>query len=343
MKKISFLIITALVAFGTNAQDIGQIIAGSKVDANRYLTSYMEPFGKGEILNMGRGWFNTGKVHKFLGFDISLGAQLSSVPTEKQSFVFRNADYPESFKLKDAAITSAILPTFMGDGASQILSVSTTVNGKPVTYEFNTPNGIKNDFQFVPLPIVQLGIGLIKHTELKLRYFPKTNISNTEIGVFGVGVQHEFSDYLPFIKKVPFLHLSALAAYNTTNASYDLTDKGVAGTNQKVDLKMSAFTVQGIASVKFALLEIYTSLGYTTGKADVNLNGSYTITYKDQSTIPPSNYSVTVVDPVALSYNNSGVSSTTGIRLNLLFLKIYGDYTFANYNGFGAGVAFSFR
>ena len=302
MKKISFLVISALAVFGAKAQDIGQIIAGSKADANQYLTSYMEPFGKGEILNMGRGWFSTGKVHKLLGFDVSVGAQLSSVPTDKQNFVFLNADY-STFKLKNAATTSAVVPTFMGDGASQILSVSTTVNGRPVTYEFNTPNGIKKDFQFVPLPIVQLGIGLIKHTELKVRYFPKTNISNTEIGVFGVGVQHEFSDYLPFIKKVPFLHLSALAAYNTTSASYDLTGKGVAGTNQKVDLKMSAFTVQGIASVKFALLEIYTSLGYTTGKADINLNGSYTITYKDQSTIPASNYNVTVVDPIALSYN----------------------------------------
>ncbi len=341
MKKILFLVITALVAFGAKAQDIGQIIAGSKADANQYLTSYMEPFGKAEILNMGRGWFSTGRVHKLLGFDISVNGQLSTVPIDKQSFVFRNADY-STFKLKNTTITSAVVPTFEGDGASQKLSVSTTINGKPVSYEFDTPNGIRKDFEFVPLPIIQVGVGLIKHTELKVRYFPKTTFSNTEIGVFGVGIQHEFSDYLPFIKKVPFLHLSALAAYNTTTASYDLTGKGVEGANQRVDLKMSAFTVQGIASVKFAFLEVYTSLGYTTGKADVNLNGSYTITYKDQ-TNPLITYKETVVNPIALSYNNSGVSNTTGIRLNLLFFKIYGDYTFANYNGFGAGAAFSFR
>ena len=342
MKKYSFFVMAALVSFSAKSQDIGQIIAGSKADANQYLNIYMEPFGKGEILNMGRGWVNTARVHKLLGFDLSVNVQAAIVPADKQSFVFRNADY-STFKLKNTAIATATLPTFMGDDSKQILAVSTTVNGKPVTYEFESPRGVSNSFKFVPLPIVQLGFGLIKHTDLKLRYFPKTKISDVEVGVFGVGVQHEFSDYLPFIKKVPFLHLSALAAYNTTTTSYDLTGKGVAGSNQKVDLKLSAFTVQGIASVKFALLEIYTSLGYTTGKADVNLNGSYTVTYKDQSTIPASNYNVTVVDPIALSYNNSGVSNTWGVRLNLLFFKIFGDYTFANYNGFGAGVAFSFR
>jgi hypothetical protein len=51
------------------AQDIGQRLV-LLVDANKYLNAYLEPLGKeGEILNMGRGWFNSAKVHKRLGFD----------------------------------------------------------------------------------------------------------------------------------------------------------------------------------------------------------------------------------------------------------------------------------
>ncbi|GAC1525975.1 MAG: hypothetical protein NVS3B15_01520 [Sediminibacterium sp.] len=334
------------MATGAKAQDIGQIIAGSKADANQYLNAYLEPFGKGEILNMGRGWFNTAKVHKKLGFDVSISAQLAIVPGDKESFLFRNADYT-TFRLKNGA-TSATVPTFVGDKSFQTIVVNTNVNGKDVSYEFNTPTGIGDDLKknlpvlAIPLPVAQVGIGLFKHTDLKVRYFPKTNFSGTQVGVFGVGLQHEFSDYLPFIKKVPFLHLSGLAAFNSVTTNYDLTGKSnMEGSNQRAELKISAVTLQGIASVKLAIFEIYTALGITTGKANANLNGTYVVSYTDKSS--GQTYKYTVTDPIALSYTNGGISNTWGVRLNLLVLKVFADYTFANYNGAGAGVAFSFR
>ena len=247
------------------------------------------------------------------------------------------------------------MPTFVGDKTTQAITVNTTVNGKNVNYDFNSPTGLGEDIKkaigtaAVPLPVAQVSIGLLKHTELKLRYFPKTDYSGTEIDVFGLAVQHEFTNYLPFLGKVPLVHLSALVGYNSVKTSYSLANKSssngnstIAGANQKAELKMSAVTVQAIGSVKLAMFEVYTALGYTSGKADANLKGSYTFTYKD-NTNPLITYQNTVVDPVALSYKNSGVSNTWGLRLNLLFLKVFADYTFANYNGAGAGVSFSFR
>lgn len=348
MKKIIFLTIGifTLTTISLKAQDIGQIVAGSTADANKYLNSYLEPFGKGEILNMGRGWFSSAKVHKTLGFDVSVNAQFAIVPKDKLNFVFNNADY-STFKLKSGA-NSATVQTFVGDKTFQTITVNTTVNGKNVNYDFNTPTGVGDDMKkaigivAVPLPIAQVSVGLIKNTELKLRYFPKTNFSGTEVGVFGLAVQHEFGNYLPFLKKVPFLHLSGLLGYNSMTTTYDLTGKGVSGSNQRAELKLSAVTLQGIASVKLAFFEVYTALGYTSGNADANLKGSYTFTYKD-NTNPLITYSSTVVDPVALTFKNSGISNTWGLRMNVLFLKIFADYTFANYNGAGAGVAFSFR
>ena len=92
------------------------------------------------------------------------------------------------------------------------------------------------------------------------------------MGIFGIGVQHEFSNYLPFLKKVPFLHLSALAAYNHLSADYypNLTNSGSVRSNN-ADLKydISAYTVQAIASVKFSFLEIYTAIGYKDRKSVV--------------------------------------------------------------------------
>lgn len=345
MKKIILYLLLITAGNRLSAQDIGQILAGSTADANKYLNAYFEPFAKGEILNMGRGWTTTGKVHKLLGFDISVNAQLAFVPSSAESFVFNKADY-STFSLTSGAST-ATLPTFMGNKTQQSISVNTTVNGKNVRYSFNSPTGVGQDIKdaigqaAVPLPVVQVGVGLIKHTDLKVRFFPSTDIGGTKIGLFGLAVQHEFSNYLPFLKKIPFLHLSALAGYNSVTSSYDLSNKGVSGSNQRAELNLSSFTLQAIASAKLAIFDIYTNIGYTTGKCDANMKGTYNFTYTDAST--GGSVSGSVTDPVALKYNNSGIANTWGIRANIFFFKIHADYTFAKYNGASAGVAFSFR
>jgi hypothetical protein len=180
---------------------------------------------------------------------------------------------------------------------------------------------------------------------VKLRYFPKTKFGSSDnqvgIGIFGIGVQHEFSNYLPFIKKVPFLHLSGLAAFSSTKIDYspDMTSGIVTSNDGKMSYGLSSFTLQGIASVKFAFLEVYGAIGYTAGRSKIDVKGTYTASY----TASGANVSSSVKDPIALAYNVSGLSNTWGVRLNVFFLKIYGDYTIAKYNGISAGIAFSFR
>ncbi|MEI8074117.1 MAG: DUF6588 family protein [Bacteroidota bacterium] len=352
MKKIIVLICMAVISFTAKAQDFGQILAGSLPDANRYINEYMRPFAEGEIYNLSRGWYSTARTHKFLGFDISINGQFAIVPSGKENFTFNNADYT-SFKLNGGA-SSAPLPTIMGGSSSQLINVTTTVNGQSVSTSFTAPKGIGDDLKknisFVPpaapLPVVQIGLGLIKHTDIKLRYFPKTNFSGMEIGIFGLAVQHEFSDYLPFIKKVPFLHLSALAAYSKIDASYlPSFDAGspVQSSNAVAGYTISAFTLQGIASVKFSLLELYTSVGYSKGTSNIDLKGNYNVTYNTGLPAPNNKTTAQLTDPISLGYNASGLSNSWGIRLNITILKIYADYTFATYNSAGAGIALAIR
>lgn len=353
MKKIIFILSFTIIGQYVKAQDIGQIIAGSLTDANRYATEYFRPFAEGEIHNLSRGWYSTARTHKLLGFDISINGQFSMVPNGKESFVFNNSDY-NSLKLSGAASSTA-LPTLMGGTSTQVINVNSTVNGKAVSTSFTAPKGIGDDLKAnvsgipvaVPLPVVQLGLGLFKHTDVKLRYFPKSAAGgNTEIGVFGLALQHEFSNYLPFIKKVPFLHLSALAAYSTIDASLKPTfDAGspVQSPNSTAGYNISSFTLQGIASVKFSLLELYTAVGYATGTSSIKLNGDYTITYNTGSPAPNDKATATQKDPVSLDYKASGLTNTWGARLNLTILKVYADYTFAKYNTVGIGLAIAVR
>jgi hypothetical protein len=350
MKKITllFIIFIGIAYEQLNAQGI----AAATADANKFVGNYLQPFGEGEIYNMSRGWFSTAKAHKFLGFDVAISLQAAVVPTDKQSFTFNNSDYA-TFKLNGGG-TSATLPTFMGGSSSQSIYVNVTENGQQAYTDFTTPTGIGNDFKknisflpvSVPLPVAQVGIGLFKHTDLKVRYFPKTDINNVSMGVFGVGVQHEFSNYLPFLKKVPFLHLSALAAYSHLSADYypNLANAtNIKSNNADLKYDIGAYTVQAIASAKFSILEIYTALGYQSGKSNINVNGTYQATLYTNFPPPNNTVAINATNPLAISYIASGISNTWGLRLNLAFFKIYADYTFAKYNGIGAGIAFAFR
>jgi len=174
-----------------------------------------------------------------------------------------------------------------------------------------------------------------------VRYFPQTSFDGVKVGVFGVGLQHELS-YLPIIKKEPFLRLAGLLAYNKVSSEYDLSDGGLSGSNQRAQVDISALTIQGMASVKFLIFEVYASAGFIAGNSNIGIKGSYTATYTGP---PPANLPVTstIVDPVDLKYTQSGFTNTWGLRLNLAFLKVYADYTFAKYNGAGAGIALSIR
>jgi hypothetical protein len=315
-------LLIAIITGHVKSQDIGQILAGSSQDINKYADAFLQPAGVGEIYNISKGWFSTARVHKPLGFDISVKGEIAILPNGSDNFTFNNSDY-STFKLAGSA-TSASLPTIIGGNTSQVINVSTTVNGQPATTSFNAPNGLignSNNSQsssplVVPLPIVQLSVGIFKHTELKIRYFPKTTFNKFDLSIFGVALQHEFTNYLPFARRIPFLHFSALSGYNNI---------------------LGAFTLQGIASVKFSLLELYAAIGYSTGNSTMNVNGDYTVSYNSGTV------TTTKSNPVSLSYSAAGLSNTWGIRLNLTILKVYADYTFAKYNGIGAGIALGIR
>jgi len=341
MKKILFLSILSLVINKIIAQDFGQILAGSLDDANKYAYNYMLPFGEGEIYNLARGWVSTGRTHKLFGFDISVNGQFAYVPVEKQSFIFNNSDY-KTFSLAGTA-TSAVLPTFMGANTTQVINVNNTFLGTGYTNSFTAPSGIGDEIKGIltfvpisdPMPILQVGVGILKHTDLKIRYFPKSNYGGVEIAVAGAAIQHEFG----WLKKIPFLHLSALAGYSTINAGYPPkfnANSSVQSSDANATFDISSFTLQGIASVKFSILELYTSVGYISGKSTVDFLGTYRVKYNNQITVP-------LKDPISLTYTGSGISNTWGARLNLSILKIYADYTFSKYNGVGFGLAFAFR
>ena len=343
-KNINILLIAACLVIVPNLSkaqvDFDTFLEAGVADANKLLESYLEPAFVGFGFGMNSGWYNTAKPHKFLGFDLNVSVSASRVPTAKQFFTFNNADY-SNVRLSDPNDNQ--LPTLFGPnlGADDLpeLTFLDPDTGEEVI-RISAPTGLGFDEEFpmnaVPTPMVQLGVGLFKGTELKLRIIPESitesafgEENGTGLSVFGVGLMHNIKQYLPGAKLLPF-DLSAFVGYTNLKATMEF-DPDDPNNNQVAEFDATALTFQAIASKKIALFTPFVGLGFSKSDVDFSLKGDY------------ETESSTLTDPISFKYSNSGLRANVGLRIKLLFLTFTGEYAIQEYNTLTASLGFSFR
>jgi hypothetical protein len=99
-----------------------------------------------------------------------------------------------------------------------------------------------------------------------------------------------------------------------------------------MDYNMDAWLFQALISKKIAVVTFYGGIGYNTIQTDSDVTG----TYADPLPAP-------LVDPVSLSFKNSSMRVTAGIRLNLGPVYLNGDYTLQEYSTVGVGLGVTIR
>lgn len=348
---LSLITIFAL-AKNTNAQSgFEQALLGTSEDAGKLVGAYFAPGVEGFINGMNSGWYHTAKVHKTLGFDITIGASAAFIGKEKETFNIVNALGANS-SITSSATTAS---TFAGPNTptaftvTQRLEVPGGYGTQEVTASFEMPGGITEDLpvKAMPAPSVQIGIGLPFKLDAMVRFFPKTGLGDDggKISMFGIGLKKEITNWFGPMDKTP-LHVSLLAAYTKLNINYELGNRTISALqvqNGAAEFALSAFTVQAIASLNFPFINFYGGLGYNSGNADLTMTGKYTGTYTYAN---PGGTPVTFTQDLtapSLSFDSSGFRSTLGMRISLGFFKIFGSYTFQEYNTANLGIALSFR
>ena len=168
MKRILLILSICLVAQTTRAQELETILLAAD-DASLLTENYLNPAMKGLMFSMNGGWYTTAKTHKKFGFDITINANASFVPSKEQMFDFVPSDY--SFLSLPNGETS--LPTLMSEDDRETTIDISIPNGDG-TYKvasFDMPGGITEDLPVnaVPTPMVQLGFGLPLKTDLHER------------------------------------------------------------------------------------------------------------------------------------------------------------------------------
>ena len=328
MKKIKLLLSVALIATSVQLFGQGQIVdflKAGQADANALSQAYLLPYGEMLGVNLNSGWYNSAKVHKVGGFDITLSASYTKAPSSKKSFD------PNNLGLTTIEATNpGMAPTMAGDKNA---SMPFHLKGDPTKNSFMTMEGAGADM-FVS-PMIQAAVGLPFHTEIMGRFMPKVSYGDYgDAGLWGLGVKHSIKDYIPFVKRVPFLQASVLAAYTDFNAKLGVSNQGF-GSNMGTgsgDLETSAgaFTSRLLIGVNVPVVSFYTGLGYGTTTSNFDIVGDFA-GYEETS------------NPIALEYKTSGFDFNAGMRIRLAIISLHADYTVGEYSVITAGIGINFR
>lgn len=343
MKNLILSILTlSLSLTSANAQlfdGIENILLTSTEDASILAEGYTAPIGKTLTYALNSGWATSAKTHKKLGFGLTIGGAAPFVPGVDQVFT------PTG--LTSLSVPSGSLPTVFGGGGDQTLNftlVSDDIPGlgeQQYNGEFTFPGGFKDELPLgtVLAPIVQASVGVVFDTDLLVRFIPTMEMHGSTFSLTGFGLKHNIMQYFGPLDKLP-MNVSVLAAISKASFEYDLSDSDFGGnsTNRKMTFEADTFTIQALASIDLPIISAFAGLGYNAGDSQFNVSGDYSIDYGITGIAPR-----ILKDPISIASDASGLMGIVGARLNLLFLKIFANYTIQEYNTLTAGISFNFR
>ena len=336
MKKLISLPFLLVVIISTAQENVNDLLVSGVNDAEQFTKDYIAPASEGLAFGINNGWFNNAKSPKRFGFEISIMGNASFINDDKKSFEMNIADY-ENIRFPDNSPSKSVA-TALGHNDPDITVIATyddPVFGEQEV-ELTLPTGIGSEnINLIPTAFLQASFSPFKGTQLKGRFFPKVDTDDVKVGFYGLGIQQEFTSWLPADKIWP-VAISGLVAYTHLDGSYDFTDtEYVEGSNQRINTDVNTLLFELIVGTKLKIINFYGGLGYVTGKSTTDLLGTYVVSdgvlFSDE-----------IVDPFSIEQNISGMRATVGANLKLGFFGINADYTLAEFDSASLGLNFSF-
>lgn len=351
MKRLFYSLVSLFVLsiMQAKAQDgFDQLIKSGPADATKLVQAYAEPLFKGIGYGMNSGWYHSAQAKKPLRFDIKATATMAMIPNNDKTFDVTQIGLSDHVR---PASTQHIAQTFGGD--KNITGPTMNIyddKGNKIS-SFDMPSG---QMSFVPTPQIQLVLGLVKNTDVSVRYVPETKFSDDvgSIQMFGVGLRHDIiQDFGKAGKLIP-IDLALAFGFNKINYTKTLNVQPEGGaqpvnnqqstdfSNQRIDGHFNSFIFEAIVSKKLLFFTPFFSVGYNTAKTNVGLLGNYPIT----STVSVGNNSqkfyTTYKDPVSIKEKNvSGARADIGFQLNFFILKLFASYSLTEYHAVNGGLA----
>ncbi|MBE9511442.1 MAG: hypothetical protein IMY71_11230 [Bacteroidetes bacterium] len=354
--KIFSVIAGLLMLSSTSYSQINfDLLKGGVDDGVKLLEGYITPYANAFGSSLNGGWYNSAKPHKLGGFDITFSVSTTLIPESAKTF-----DLSE-LSLNNLTISgNSIAPTIAGeDNEGPLMEYwIDEYEGTPLPIpvklaSFNSPPGI--NWGIIPLPMVKAGIGLPLGTEIIGRFIPKLTVSDGSFGLWGVGLKHSLVQYLPGSDLFP-VSISLMGGYTKVNVGIpvsmepenynDMTYEADYFEDQKVNMDVSAYTINLLISKKLPIVTFFGGVGYSGTSTSVAVDGNFALPTFDPliSTTDPVYTDANVVEIPSFDIESfSGLRLNAGMKLTLGVFTIHADYTKANYSVITAGFGISFR
>ncbi|MCW3804188.1 DUF6588 family protein [Plebeiibacterium marinum] len=326
MKKIIIALILCMSSVSMFSQfNIGSIFEAGMHDAKALADPYLKPYGEMLGTSLNTGWYTSAKTHKLLGFDITFTGSYTKAPSSAKTFDVNDVNL-ESFSLSPNSQTS-IAPTLAGKSSERpILRHNDDITPGGVS-DFTLPNGSGTDY--MPLPMVTVGVGLPYGLEIKGRFSPELKYGDVgKLSLWGLGVQKEVKDYIPGIKHVPFLNMSVLAAYTNFSGSASMNNVTDVVTDGEIEIGASAYTTRLLVGANFPVIAFFVGAGYGNASSDFDISGEF---------------ANSEMEPFTLSYSTGALDFNAGLRIRLGVIGLHADYTVGDYSAITAGIGINFR
>ena len=362
----SFMILFSSTTMAQFSQ-VGAFMAGSADDAEKLFEAYISPYANGIGAGLSAGWYNTAKSHKLGGFDVTVTLNTAIIPSADKTFDPTVLGIGEGSSLiSRVEFADNQSPTAAGKketGSQVTYYTDLPIAGETELASFNLPKG--SGFGYTPTPMVQLGLGTVKETDLIVRYSPELSIgSGGKVGLWGVGVKHSIKQWIPALKRLPVLEMSVMGGYTKLTSTTDINfmpsfyedfssnvsilpydDSFYSG--QQMLLDVSNITANLLVSANLPIICIYGGVGISSSTTTLQLNGNYPFPsiQGDQIVV---DYDTAVEDPIDISIKNKDGSVTkprlnAGFRLKFAVVTLHFDYTYAEYSIATAGLGVTLR
>lgn len=260
-------------SFAQNEAELIEFLQAGKRDASKLIGAYVNPMVEGLSYSFNGGWYHTAKAHNTLGFDLGVSVNAVFIPKSKHYFT------PSTLGLENTTLVDPVsgkAPTVIGPADRTTYQTSIDIDGNGVpdqSFLIDGPEGVdfKENFKVsgVVAPTAQLGIGIYKNTDLKIRWMPEVKTSATRVRLLGFGVLHDVKQHIPGIKTLPF-DLSVIVAFTKiqgeTNVEGEFAKPSSDSRPQLMDYSMNAWLFQALISKKVAVVTFYGGIGFNSIK-----------------------------------------------------------------------------
>lgn len=355
--RIAALIVTSFLFSSVAFSQFSNVdfLRSAPADAVKFVQAYVSPWANAFGAGLNGSWYNTAKPHKLGGFDVTTSFNVGIVPSSAGTFDISSI---------------GLSTTLSGSGTASTVSGPNT-DGPQMTYSsggytlasFKTPPG--TGWKYIPVPMLQVGIGLPLGTELKARFIPKIPIKEGDISLWGVGLMHSIMQYIPGHELIP-VEASIFAGYTRLTGNVPLSlqpDASVAWnystidpltyfSDQNMKAMVEALNISAIGSVNLKIITFYAGLGYSKTRTTVKLEGYYPAPVLVTGGTPHAEYNDLTGSgsikagnefPKMNIENFSGLRANAGFRFKLAVITFHVDYTRSQYNVVSAGLGVSFR